>query len=400
MSHKTNLREEIFQLVSDETFLGVLVFTLPDNRCEYLNKFAREYLALPTDFSPSDLRLADFYPDSGRERFRPFSQEFLGSEGLSQDVIVRRKDKSNFIADIGVKILRAEGEEHLLLMIRDVTLQKKMQRDLTAKQTEIQSAYGEMLQQNIALKALDRAKDKFIALTTHELRTPLSAMIATAEVLALKLYDTDEERDGFINTIYQEGLHLLEIVNDILDFSKIQAGKMDFFVSEQDVKPVIEKLMHHFENMAAKKGVKIVGDFNTETAMAYIDGLRIKQAFSNVLNNAIKFTGDNTTVTVSLKMVGDELLLGVHDQGPGIAPESIDKVFNEFETVGNVNTHHKGTGLGMPISKKIMDSMGGKIALSSVPGQGACFTLHLPCKKVLADEFYRTRPSESDDLAA
>jgi signal transduction histidine kinase len=285
-------------------------------------------------------------------------------------------------------------------MMRDVTLQKKLQRDLTAKQNEIQKAYQEMLEQNTALKELDRAKNKFIALTSHELRTPLAAMVATSEVLVLKFYDTDEEREQFIKTIHTEGLHLLEIVNDILDFSKIQAGKMDFFIGFHDLKLVAEKLIENFEHMAAGKEVQLELDVKTDKLKAYVDPLRFRQAFSNVINNAIKFTHPKTKVTIRLESDEKFLTVSVIDQGPGIPQESIVKVFNEFETVGNVNSHHKGTGLGMPITKKIMENMGGAIELSSTVGQGACFALKLPLDKVLAEDLYKDRPTEADDLAA
>lgn len=395
-----SINNEIFELIANDIFLGVAVFSSANSQCVYMNKLAREYLLIAPTKELSTVKPEMFFAPSGQDRFRPFSQEVLNAEGLSQDILVHRKDGSRFIADIGVRSITIGNEKFIFLMIRDVTLQKKLQRELTAKQEEIQKAYGEILEQNKSLKDLDRAKDKFIALTTHELRTPLSAMIATSEVLHLKLYDTDEERDAFIKTIYTEGLHLLEIVNDILDFSKIQAGKMDFFVGHHDIKPAVDMLVTTFAQMAESKNLKIEAQFDGNELKAYFDPLRFKQAFSNVLNNAIKFTHPDTTIRVRAWISDNKLNVSVRDQGPGIPAEARDKVFNEFETVGNVKTHHKGTGLGMPISKKIMDSMGGSITLDTEEGRGACFTLTMPLEKVLAEDMYRDRPSDTDDLAA
>lgn len=394
------LQPEILNLIVNEIFLGIGVFDQQTHLAISANRLFREYVGLQADQDISKFSVESLYPPQGHERFRPFDKDFLAAEGLSQDVIVMKQDGQKLIADIGIRRVQHDSENLIIIMMRDVTLQKKLQRDLTAKQDEIQKAYQEMLVQNSALKELDRAKDKFIALTTHELRTPLSAMIATAEVLALKFYDTDEQRDEFIKTIYSEGQHLLEIVNDILDFSKIQAGKMDFFVGHHDVRPIAEKLIHHFEHMAAGKEVTLRISCEQAQAFAYLDPLRFRQAFSNVVNNAIKFTHPKTEVVVKIEADGDTMKVMVIDQGPGIAQESINKVFNEFETVGNVNTHHKGTGLGMPITKKIMENMGGSIQLTSELGKGACFAMNIPLKKVLAEDLYRDRPSEADDLAA
>lgn len=394
------LKNELFSFIANEIFLGIAVFKQPQKNCVYVNKLAREYLGLAQDADLQLITPRSFYAPNTQDRFRPLSDDVITAEGLSQDIVIHRGDGGRFIADVGVRNLRSENDEYLLLMIRDVTLQKKLQRELTTKQEEIQKAYSEILQQNSALKELDKAKDKFIALTTHELRTPLSAMIATSEVLHLKIYDTDEQRDEFIKTIYTEGLHLLEIVNDILDFSKIQAGKMVFFISENDMKPSIEMLTKSFTQMAEAKAVTLKVEFKSEDLKAYFDTLRFKQAFSNVLNNAIKFTHPNTTVHIHVWKADKKVSVAIKDEGPGIPENSRSKVFNEFETVGNVNTHHKGTGLGMPITKRIMDSMGGSVILETEEGKGACFTLELPTEKVLAEDLYRARPTDVDDLAA
>lgn len=395
------LQSEILALIVNEIFIGIAVFDSTKKTAIAANRLFNEYIALPTDQDIQTLQLESLFPKEGHERFRPFSQDFLTAEGLSQDVIVRKCDNSKFIADLGIRNFSHEGQDLTILMVRDVTLQKKLQRDLTAKQQEIQKAYQELMAQNHALRELDRAKDKFIALTTHELRTPLSAMIATSEVLALKLYDTDEQRDEFIKTIYSEGQHLLEIVNDILDFSKIQAGKMDFFISHTSPVPIAQKMVEHFGHMAANKQVRLVLENKIQgPPEAWFDPLRFRQALSNVVNNAIKFTNPETEVRLSISRQENFIVVSVIDKGPGIKPESIEKVFNEFETVGNVNTHHKGTGLGMPITKKIMESMGGKIELKSEFGHGAEFALWIPTEKLLAEDLYRDRPTEADDLAA
>lgn len=204
----------------------------------------------------------------------------------------------------------------------------------------------------------------------------------------------------FIQTIHEDGQHLLEIVNDILDFSKIQAGKMDFFVEQLSPNAIVERMVENFKQMGEAKGVSLVVNSDPKSTLCYLDPLRFKQVFTNVLNNAVKFTNPNTNVIVGVEESGSMMRITIADHGPGIAPENASKVFDEFETVGNVQTHHKGTGLGMPISKKLIERMGGKISFTSTVGVGTTFVLELPTAKVLSEEDYRQRPDYNDDLAA
>lgn len=395
-----NKSNTLFEQIADESFLGLVAFCSKNKTCLYINKVAREYLEFSND-NIQELALSHLIPENtNTDRFRPFSVDFLNFEGLTQDVLVKKATGRTFLADVGVRSLTSNNTQYIIIMLRDITIQKKLQRDLTAKQQEIQKAFQEILEQNQALKELDKAKDKFIALTTHELRTPLSAMIATAEVLHMKLYDTQDQLEQFIETIYKEGLHMLEIVNDILDFAKIQAGKMDFYIEQKNIKELVEKECKTFKNMAAEKEVTIHLEAKNETYLAYFDPLRFRQSIDNVINNAIKFTKPKTTIHVRISEDSDYIRISVRDEGEGIPTHLQSKVFDEFETVGNVKSHHKGTGLGMPITRKLMETMGGKIDLISEPGQGAEFVLSLPKNKILAEDLYRERPQHSDDLAA
>ncbi len=405
MSESTNSRSQpnLFRVLCEDAIMAVAVFESETKACVFVNKMAREILEIPQDLAWSTLELKGMYPTENRDAkpdWRPLTAAMLEQAGLHQDIIVRKHSDRLFIADVCVHHTEVGAARFVTLMFRDITFQKKLQRDLTAKQLEIQTALQELQEQNKALLALDRAKDKFIALTTHELRTPLSAMIATAEVLHLKIYDGDEQRDQFIQTIHEEGQHLLEIVNDILDFSKIQAGKMDFFVEETSPHPLVDRMVESFKQMAESKGVSLNYQSSGAETNCFLDPLRFKQVFSNVLNNAVKFTASNTAVSITLQVSDSHVTVVVADQGPGIAPENFSKVFDEFETVGNVVSHHKGTGLGMPISKKLIERMGGKIWFESQVGQGTQFYISLPRTKVLDEQDYRARPDYNDDLAA
>ncbi len=389
----------LFRIMADEAIMGFVTFDIEDRSCLYMNKRARELFEILDDDQP--LILDSIFGTESRGDFKAFNEDLIAHEGLYQDVILMRENGQSFVANVGVK-RSTVGEQHVVvLMIQDVTLQKKLQREVVAKQLEIKSAYEELLKQNKQLMELDLAKNRFIALTTHELRTPLAAMVAAAEILHMNLYDTPEQMKEFIDMIFEQGQHLHDLVNDILDFAKIQAGRMDFYIEEQDIHPVLTSISEGFEGMAESSKVKIQLNLPESPALCYFDELRIKQVFSNIINNAIKYNREDGVVKIWIESDEENLKVFVSDTGKGIPKDQIEKVFNEFETLGQVAQHHKGTGLGMPISRRLMEGMGGRLLVDSEVGVGSKFWIEIPRKKVLAEEIYRPRPGgPTGDLAA
>lgn len=389
---------DLFFLLSEDAFMGFLIFDRQTLECLYLNKKGRELLELNEARSQLDIRR--MFVESARVEFKPFNEALVAHEGLYEDVMLKRTNGQMVIANVGVKHQTIDQRTLLVLMIQDVTLQKKLQRDVVAKQTEIKSAYEELLKQNRRLRELDLAKNRFIALTTHELRTPLSAMVASAEILHLGLYDNPEQMKEFVDMIYQQGQHLHQLVDDILDFAKIQAGRMDFFVQQSDASSFAEKIVEHFQSMAEAAHLKLTFSAMQEPALCYFDDLRLRQVLSNIMTNAVKYNVPNGQIHVWLENHGDHFRILVKDTGKGIAKEQIEKVFDEFETLGQVALHHKGTGLGMPISRRLMEGMGGQLLVESEIDKGSTFWVQIPTEKTLSEDFYRPRPGGSGDLAA
>lgn len=396
---------ELFRGLIENAAIGMIAFErkASDGGLSVLfaNAQAREILEWPED---ADLNVQDLRPKENSGAPVEFREESLSRDGLAPEVLMRRLNGHHFFASLTVKNVEIEGVSVVLLSFRDVTVEVKLTRDLKAKQDEIERAYSELLEQNSQLKMLDQAKDKFIALTTHELRTPLSAILATADVLELKLYESEEQKEEFIRTISEQGRHLMELVNDILDFAKIRAGKMEFYVEHLELGSLVKKLTANFAHMAANDGIemKIEG---VPSLHAWADLLRVKEILNNVLSNAIKYNRKKGRVVVTLSEHTESdgrrySRIAVRDTGHGIPPDKISTVFNEFETVETVSRHHKGTGLGMPISKRLIESMGGLLTLSSEVGVGTVFYVDLPLDKVLAEDMYRSRPDYDADLAA
>lgn len=393
---------ELLSEVVYEMVLGVLVFDPADGSCLYANKAAQEILEIGV--SSEMFLLSSLFPEPNENRqARHLNSKLLEKEGLLNDVVVRKCDNRNIVASIGVKRLLYKDfvpNRMLVLMLQDTTFQKKLQREVQIKQDEIRKAYTELLEQNRQLQELDRAKDRFIALTTHELRTPLSAIVATAEVLVSGLFEGESQRQDLTQTILDQGHQLMELVNDILDFAKIRAGKMDYFVENLNLGKILTKVIATYRKMAEQYHVELNLKAPREEVLVWADSIRMREVLNNVVSNAIKYNKSGGRVDIEIREIAEYAQISVRDTGKGIPDESKSAVFNEFETVGNVATHHKGTGLGMPISKQLIEAMGGSINFESKVGVGTTFYIKIPKEKVLNPDWYRSRTDENEDLAA
>lgn len=378
----------LFKQLVDESFLGVVLFDRMTERSIYINAVAKEVLLCEN----GQLNLEDLFPAGGRAGERVFNRELLEMSGTFQDITVRKLNGEMFISLMSVGFI---GDKIIVLRLQDITFQKKLQREVMTKQAEINQVVGELRKQNQYLRDLDRAKDRFFALTSHELRTPLSSIVATAQFVHDGLCTDPQEVLNYMDVILSEGKHLLEIINDILDFSKIQAGKVECYVEHRDLMELVKGRIKNIKNFADTKNIKVTGKGLDRPEKAYFDILRMTQVLDNVLSNAIKFNREGGTVTVAtdLSQLTEHVTITITDTGEGIPADSQEKVFNEFETIENIRNHHKGTGLGMPICKRLMEIMGGKIYFKSEVGKGTTFYLQIPTKKVLAETAYQTRPT-------
>ena len=232
-------------------------------------------------------------------------------------------------------------------------------------------------------KEANLAKSKFLANMSHELRTPLNAIIGFSELL---IDDVKEEGMDHmledLNKITNSGVHLLTLINDILDLSKIEAGKMDLFISDFEIDPIIQIMKSMGEPLAAKTNTKLEINAQKDIGIVKGDETRLRQCILNLLSNACKFTQDGV-VTFSvgtMQLAGEEWLnFEVADTGIGMNDEQLAKVFEEFtQAEDDTTSKFGGTGLGLPITKQLVEMMGGVISAESVPGSGSTFRIRVP----------------------
>jgi PAS domain S-box-containing protein len=235
---------------------------------------------------------------------------------------------------------------------------------------------------NLELAAANRAKSEFLANMSHELRTPLNAIIGFSEVMVGELFGKlgNPKYQDYVRDIFSSGTHLLEIINDILDLSKIEAGKMELNEELIDPRQTIEKSLHLIKEKAAVNEIALSIDIATDVPQLYADNRKFKQILINLLSNAVKFTPAGGQVIVRAKCeTGGWLAVEVSDTGPGIAPDELKHVLDPFVQIDSgLDRKFEGTGLGLPLSRAMVEMHGGTLELQSEEGTGTTVTLRFP----------------------
>lgn len=259
---------------------------------------------------------------------------------------------------------------HLLARQATIALDNALLHERTRRQAKKMEDQAEKLERAMT------ERSRFFASMSHELRTPINAVIGYNQLLEMGAYgDMSPEQTTAVERVTRSAQHLLELINDILDISKIEAGKMEVYVEATDLGLLIRETISTVQIQAEAKGLPL----HVDTAKGIItdtDPARLRQILLNLLSNAIKFTTEGE-VRISLSRDGTRHRIEVADTGPGIAEADQERVFEEFEqTHRTANTG--GTGLGLPISKRLAHLLGGELHLRSEIGQGSTFILYLP----------------------
>jgi len=235
--------------------------------------------------------------------------------------------------------------------------------------------------ENLRLEAADKAKSEFLANMSHELRTPLNSSIGFSDLLCLGMAgELNEKQKHYVNNILTSNQFLLTLINDILDLSKIEAGKIELVMGKMSVPETIEETLSLIKEKAMDHKVLLKTEFDPQLAFIEADRQRFKQILFNLLSNAVKFSKDEGgTVTIKTKKEGDMAQISVSDTGIGIKEENIGRLFHKFEQLEKgISQKYGGTGLGLDITKRLVELHGGKIRAESRYGEGSTFTFSLP----------------------
>ncbi|MDP9304552.1 MAG: HAMP domain-containing histidine kinase [Actinomycetota bacterium] len=255
----------------------------------------------------------------------------------------------------------------------------RVRRDERAARAEALSAHRQLLRQNEQLRKADRLKDEFVALISHDLRTPLTSIMGYLE-LVLDDDNLTEEQRGFLNVADRNADRLLRLVNDLLFVARFEAGQLELRPTELDLAAVVRQSVEESGPRAAAGGVELTCEAG-EVSSVQADKGRMFQLVDNLVSNAIKFTPEGGDVRVSVTPVNGVVRLEVADTGVGIAPEEQDRLFERFFRASTASEHQiPGTGLGLYITRAIVEAHGGSIAVRSDPGEGTSFCVELPAR--------------------
>ncbi len=256
-------------------------------------------------------------------------------------------------------------------------------RDITKRKHEERALGAAKEQADVA----NRAKSEFLANMSHELRTPLNAIIGFSEIIAKQAVGPlgDDRYCDYGQDINDAGQHLLDLINDILDLSKVESGVDELYEEEVAVEEIADSVVRLLKDRAFQAGVALVKEIRPETTTLYADARKLKQILANLLSNAVKFTDAGGRVTVRISCSPDDgYVFQVCDTGIGIAKEDIPKALSLFGQVdGELNRVHEGTGLGLPLTKALVELHGGELEIDSEVGAGTTVTVRFPATRTV-----------------
>lgn len=256
---------------------------------------------------------------------------------------------------------------HGIGLVQDITLRKIMEDRLNAK--------------NEALELANRHKHQFFSNMSHEFRTPLASIVGFGEMLSSEAAGPITERQSaFLARILASARHLVRLIDDVLDFAKAEAGRLEVRSEHIDPRDVVSEVRDMLHPQSSEKDVEIHVELDPALQEVVTDPVRLRQILFNYLSNAVKFTPNRGRITVSVSRIGRRFFrVGVKDTGIGIAPEDVGRLFVEFQQLDAGRAKHfQGTGLGLALTKQLVEAQGGRVGVDSAPGAGSTFWAILP----------------------
>jgi len=366
--------EESFRLMVESVTDYAIVMLDPEGRVVSWNAGAERIKGYSAEEIVGQ-HFSRFYPQEDIQSGKPQRDlDVVAAKGQFGDEGWRvRQDGTAFWANVVFTAIRDQSGNlrGFAMLTRDLTEPMKIEAALT--------------QAKDAADAANQAKSAFLATMSHELRTPMNAILGYSEMLMEDAEDKGQE--AFIpdlQKIHASGNHLLSLINNILDLSKIEAGKMDLFLESFGISRVIEDVVNTIKPLVEKNANTLQVHCATDLGTMHADLTKVRQSLFNLLSNACKFTENGTiTLEASRELIGgvDWIKFSVSDTGIGMAPDQMEKLFQPF-VQGDASTSRKfgGTGLGMTITHRFCQMMGGEISAASEPGGGTTFTIRLPAR--------------------
>ncbi|MDB4905338.1 MAG: ATP-binding region ATPase domain protein [Gemmatimonadetes bacterium] len=318
------------------------------------------------------------------------------------EFIAQRSNGDGFPIEASVSCMEAGDERTYTLIVRDVSERNRVAEALRKQAVSLEATTAELTSLNDELNArqeeLERAmtaRSRFYASMSHELRTPINAVLGYSTLLLEQIYGPlNEKQEEGIRRTHKAAKHLLELVNDVLDLSKIEAGKIDLRLQPVAFPSIVDDLFVTVRPLADQYGSELTLQHSGEPVRIVSDPRRLRQILLNLLSNAIKF-GKGEPINVNVTgLPGGGVRIEVSDKGEGILAEDQQRIFEEFVQLGKSQLT-EGTGLGLPISRRLAEMLCGTLTVTSNPGEGSVFRLELPAS---AEPVRPPRPTSENEI--
>jgi signal transduction histidine kinase/CheY-like chemotaxis protein len=318
-----------------------------------------------------DIRRPDSEGGGFEERYwSPVNSPVFGTDNEVAYVIHRVEDVTEFVR------LKEAGSEQQKITAELRSHAEQVEAEVFHRSKELQEA-------NRRLREANAAKSEFLSRVSHELRTPLNAVLGFAQLLELGELSTDQRES--VQQILRGGRHLLDLINEVLDISRIETGSVSVSFTPVAVDEVLAETRSLISPLAADREIEVAPLPTRAPLYVRADHQRLEQVLLNLAANAVKYNRWGGTVAFSCALTsGDRVRIGVADTGPGIAPENLERLFTPFDRLGAERTEVEGTGMGLALSKRLVELMAGTLTVESTLGQGTTFVLELDAAEASA----------------
>jgi len=294
-----------------------------------------------------------------------------------------RKDGRHLSASLTVTGIRNTQNELIgfLIIGTDISEQKRAEQERANLEQQLRRKNLELERETRRAIAASKMKSEFLANMSHELRTPLNGIIGFTEMLHDEVVGpVPPEHKEYLADILASAKHLLQLINDILDLSKIEAGKMEFQPEDIDLSDIVGEVCTILKSLSEKKQLQLEVELDSQSRIVHLDPRKLKQVLYNYLSNAIKFTPEGGKIQIRTRRENTETFrIEVADTGIGIKPEALKDLFVEFQQLdSSASKRYQGTGLGLALTKRIVETQGGSVGVESTEGQGSTFHAILP----------------------
>jgi signal transduction histidine kinase len=295
----------------------------------------------------------------------------IGAGAYDERIELRRRDELGGLAD----------ELNGMAASLQASVQG-LEQKVEERTRELQRALAELSLKGRQLEVASQHKSDFLANMSHELRTPLNAIIGFSQVLRQRLFGPiNEKQEEYLDDILSSGNHLLSLINDVLDLSKVEAGQVALEVAPFSLREALERGVVMVREPASRRGVAVALEHAPDVDLVEGDERRLRQVVFNLLSNAVKFTPKGGSIVIASARVDGAVHVSVTDTGPGIVAEEQERIFEEFHQTDVGVQQREGTGLGLALSKRLVELHGGRIWVESEPGHGSCFVFTLPLEE-------------------